>query len=74
MVTIQGIGEKMVVLKGERKVVPSCLTFIMTVGKLIRKGCHVFLAHVKEAKKESVELANIHIIREYPDVFPEELP
>jgi len=74
MVTIQGIGGKMVVLKGERKVVPSCLTFIMTAGKLIRKGCHVFLAHVKETKKESVELANILIVREYPDVFPEELP
>jgi hypothetical protein len=72
-VTIQGIGGKIVVL-GERKAVPSCLISLMTAQKLIRKGCPVYLAHVRETKKGSVELANIPIVREYPDIFPEELP
>jgi hypothetical protein len=46
----------------------------MTAQKLIRKGCPVYLAYVRETKKGSVELANIPIVREYPDIFPEELP
>jgi hypothetical protein len=29
---------------------------------------------VRETKKGSVELANIPIVREYPDIFLEELP
>jgi len=37
-VTIQGIGGKIIVFKGERKAVPSCLISVMTARKLIRKG------------------------------------
>jgi hypothetical protein len=29
---------------------------------------------VRELKKGSIELTNIFIVKEFPDVFPEELP
>jgi hypothetical protein len=42
--------------------------------KLLRKGCSAWLAHVKELEKGSIDLTSIPIVREFRDVFPEELP
>ncbi|KAI3808009.1 hypothetical protein L1987_23949 [Smallanthus sonchifolius] len=46
----------------------------ITSQKYIRKKCMVFLAHViqNEDKKKSVQ--DIPIIREFPEVFPDDLP
>jgi hypothetical protein len=38
-VTIQGIGDKRVVFKGERKIIPSCVISVLVARKLLRKGC-----------------------------------
>ena len=45
-VTIQGICDKRVVFKSERKVNPSCVISILMAEKLIRNGCFAWLAHV----------------------------
>ncbi|KAL8108793.1 hypothetical protein AgCh_025036 [Apium graveolens] len=37
-------------------------------------GCEAYLAHVVDTKKETPILDEIPIVREFPDVFPEELP
>ena len=71
---IQGDGEKKVVFRGERRVVPNSIISVMTAGKLIRKGCLAWLSNVRELKKGSIELTDIPIVREFPDVFSEELP
>jgi len=42
--------------------------------KLLRKGCSAWLAHVKELKKGSIDLASIPVVREFRDVFLEKLP
>jgi len=73
-VVIQGDGEKNVVFWGERRVVPNSIISVMTAGKLIRKGCLAWLSNVRELKKGSIELTDIPIVREFPDVFSEELP
>ena len=69
-VTIQGIGNKNVVFKGERKVLPNCMISVLRAGRLRRKGCPVWLAHVIETKMGSVDLTSIPIVREFQDVFP----
>ena len=33
-----------------------------------------FLALILDSKREKVNFKNIHVIREFTDVFPEELP
>nr|GFC62461.1 putative reverse transcriptase domain-containing protein [Tanacetum cinerariifolium] len=42
------------------------------------KGCQVFLAHVTtkeaEGKSEKKRLKNVPIVRDFPEVFPEDLP
>jgi hypothetical protein len=43
-------------------------------GKLMRKGCSAWLAHVRELEKGSIDLASIPVVREFQDVFLEELP
>ena len=50
-VTIQGISDKRVVFKGEKKVIPSCVILVLVAGKLLRKGCFVWLALVRELER-----------------------
>nr|GFC37660.1 putative reverse transcriptase domain-containing protein [Tanacetum cinerariifolium] len=46
--------------------------------KYMLKGCQVFLAHVTtkeaEGKSEKKRLENVPIVRDFPEVFPEDLP
>ncbi|GKB71621.1 putative reverse transcriptase domain-containing protein, partial [Tanacetum coccineum] len=46
--------------------------------KYMLKGCHVFLAHVTtkktEDKSEGKRLEDVPIVRDFPEVFPEDLP
>nr|GEV03176.1 putative reverse transcriptase domain-containing protein [Tanacetum cinerariifolium] len=46
--------------------------------KYMLKGCQVFLAHVTtkeaEGKSEKKRLKNVPIVRDFPKVFPEDLP
>ncbi|GJR51064.1 putative reverse transcriptase domain-containing protein [Tanacetum coccineum] len=46
--------------------------------KYMLKGCHVFLAHVTtketEDKSEEKRLEDVPIVRDFPKVFPEDLP
>ncbi|KAI3770363.1 hypothetical protein L6452_01492 [Arctium lappa] len=42
--------------------------------KCLVKGCSSFLAYVIDAKLEKSKLVDVKIVREYPDVFPDDLP
>jgi hypothetical protein len=53
-VTIQRISDKRVVFEGERKVISSCVISIFMARKLLRNGCSVWLAHVREIEKGSI--------------------
>ena len=53
--------------------VPKILS-AMKARRFLRKDCEAFLALILDPKREQVNLENIPVIREFPDVFPEELP
>nr|GEV50981.1 hypothetical protein [Tanacetum cinerariifolium] len=42
--------------------------------KYVEQGCHLFLAHVTEKKSKEKRLEDIPVIRNFPEVFPKELP
>ncbi|GJW52917.1 putative reverse transcriptase domain-containing protein [Tanacetum coccineum] len=46
--------------------------------KYLLKGCHVFLAHITEKKteykSEEKRLEDVPVVRDFPEVFPEDLP
>ncbi|GKC07919.1 putative reverse transcriptase domain-containing protein [Tanacetum coccineum] len=51
---------------------------VITAQEYLSKGCDVFLAHIttKEAKDKSKgkRLEDVPIVRDFPEVFPEDLP
>ena len=46
----------------------------MQAQRLLRKGCEAFLALVLNSKRGQIELEYILVMKDFPDVFPEELP
>ena len=46
----------------------------MQARRLLRKGCEAFLALVLDSKRGQVDVEKIPVVKEFPDVFPEELP
>jgi hypothetical protein len=62
------------VVKGERKDVPSYVISVLVARKLLRKGCFAWLAHVRDLEKGSIDLVSIPVVKEFQDIFPEELP
>ena len=40
----------------------------------MRKGCETLLAVILDSKRSQVDVEKIPVVREFPDVFPEELP
>ncbi|XP_074378290.1 uncharacterized protein LOC141719814 [Apium graveolens] len=47
---------------------------IFQTKRLLRQGCEAYLAHVIDMEKGVLDLDKIPIVREFPDVFPDELP
>ena len=45
----------------------------MQARRFMRKGCETFLAVILDSKRGQVDVENIPIVREFPNVFPEEL-
>jgi hypothetical protein len=61
------------VFKAERISNLTNIISVMAVRKLLKKGCISYLAYVINSKQGKIRLSGIPIIREFPDVFPEEL-
>ncbi|XP_074356149.1 uncharacterized protein LOC141695837 [Apium graveolens] len=47
---------------------------ILKAKKLLRQGCETYLARVVDVEKEVLNLDEIPIVKEFLDVFPDELP
>ncbi|KAL8110065.1 hypothetical protein AgCh_025971 [Apium graveolens] len=61
-----------VMFKGKRQE-KKFLTAI-EMRRLLCQGCEVYLAHVKDVEKESVRIEDISVVRNFLDVFPDEIP
>ncbi|GKE21015.1 putative reverse transcriptase domain-containing protein [Tanacetum coccineum] len=42
--------------------------------KYVERGCHLFLAHVTEKRSKEKRLEDVPVSRDFPEVFPEDLP
>ena len=42
--------------------------------KCLRKDCRAFLAHIVDTSQELKDIKSISVVRDFPDIFPEELP
>ncbi|XP_076931948.1 uncharacterized protein LOC143597296 [Bidens hawaiensis] len=46
----------------------------MKARKLLRKQCYAFLAHVVDKKSEGKKIQDIPVVKDYPEVFTDDLP
>ncbi|XP_071687341.1 uncharacterized protein [Rutidosis leptorrhynchoides] len=63
-----------VIARGERGGYNFPLISMMKAKKSLSKGCESFLAYVVDGKKEKKSIADILVVSEFPEVFPDELP
>ncbi|KAA3487281.1 DNA/RNA polymerases superfamily protein [Gossypium australe] len=62
-----------IVMVGERQNYLSNVISAMVAEKLVQKGCKAYLAYELDVSASSATVDSIQIVREFLDVFPEEL-
>ncbi|XP_028104464.1 uncharacterized protein LOC114303522 [Camellia sinensis] len=67
-------GQSEFTFKGHGVISPPYLISAMKGCKLLQKGCQGYLCSVLEGQSMNGGIDMISIVREFPDVFPEELP
>ncbi|XP_022007379.1 uncharacterized protein LOC110906575 [Helianthus annuus] len=67
-------NEETLVIHGEKRDTPMRIINCMKAHKCLRKGGIAFLAHVVDKKAEGLQLKDIPVIRDFPEVFPDDLP
>ncbi|XP_021985177.1 uncharacterized protein LOC110881121 [Helianthus annuus] len=64
---------KSVTIHGEKEGKPITCSMIEAY-KLMRHGCRAFMIYANEPDKGSLKIEDVPVVREYADVFPEDLP
>ena len=67
-------GLLVVIFYGERRRAPSGLISAISARWLLQKGCKGYLAHIVDTRSDEVRLENVPVVREFLDVFPDDLP
>ncbi|GJS69561.1 hypothetical protein Tco_0702402 [Tanacetum coccineum] len=67
-------GNKMLIVESNKGVSRLKVISCIKAHKYVERGCHLFLAHVTENKSKEKRLEDVPIIRDFPEVFHEELP
>ncbi|KAG8503329.1 hypothetical protein CXB51_001292 [Gossypium anomalum] len=66
-------GEEVMMI-GERRDYLSNVVSALRAEKWIRKGCEAYLAFVSQSKEEGLTVDKVRTVKEFQDVFSEELP
>ena len=66
-------GKLEVKFRGMRKELSSNMISTMAAQRMLRRGCQGYLAHVVETEKEGTLVNEIPVVREFPDVFPDDI-
>ena len=68
------LGETEVVFYGLWKTLPNSIMTSMKDSKMLRKSYQGYLAYVIEVRDSGSQLEDIPVVKEFSDVFPEDLP
>ncbi|KAJ9551398.1 hypothetical protein OSB04_015443 [Centaurea solstitialis] len=74
MVTLPTPRGKLITVYGDKKNGTYTTISMVKARKCLAKGCTSYLAYVIDTKLEKKEIADVDVVREFPDVFPEDLP
>ena len=67
-------GLPIVVFYGEWRRVPSGLISAISARCLLQKGCEGYPTHVVDTRSSEVRLEDVPVVRDFLDVFPDDLP
>ena len=59
---------------GLQKILPNSIMTAMKVSKMVQKSYQGYLAYAIEVRDSGSRLEDIPVVKEFPDVFPENLP
>ena len=59
--------------RGIRRELSFNIISAMAAQRILRKGCQGYLAYVVETEKEGILVDDIPVVREFPDVFPDDI-
>ncbi|GJT05172.1 putative reverse transcriptase domain-containing protein [Tanacetum coccineum] len=65
---------KTLVIEGDRNNSRLKIVSCIKAQKYIEKGCELFLAQVTKQESKEKRLEDVPVIRDFPEVFPDELP
>ena len=74
IVVLECLDQSEVTMHGVQSGPLSKIISAMQARKFLKKGCEAFLALVLDSKGGQVKLEDILVVKEFPYVFPEELP
>ncbi|XP_031111767.1 uncharacterized protein LOC116015734 [Ipomoea triloba] len=72
-VVLQGPKGKTISYRGVDKQPEPRLLTMQGLRKYVRQGCEAYLCLIQDAEVEELEIDQIPIVREFPDVFPDDL-
>ncbi|GKB64589.1 putative reverse transcriptase domain-containing protein [Tanacetum coccineum] len=67
-------GNKTLIVESDKGVSRLKVISCIKARKYVERGCHLFLAHVTEKKLKEKRLEDVPVIRDFPEVFPDDLP
>ena len=59
---------------GERKILSTSLISVIQENKMLRKACQGYLVYAIESANSEMKLAEVPVVNDFLDVFPEDLP
>ena len=68
------LGETKIIFYGLQKILPTSTMTAMRASKMLLKSYQGYLAYAIEVRDSGSRLEDIPIVREFSDVFPEDLP
>ncbi|KAJ9546504.1 hypothetical protein OSB04_019047 [Centaurea solstitialis] len=73
MVRIKLPDGRTAVVYGTKRNRSTSLISVIKTNRCIRKGCIWFMAYVVDSGKDKLEVKDVEVVRDYPEVFPEDL-
>ena len=67
-------GEPDITFCGVRKILSSSMMSMMMAGKMLRRSYPGYLVYAVEVRDDDMRLEDIPIVKEFSDVFPDDLP
>ncbi|GKC65079.1 putative reverse transcriptase domain-containing protein [Tanacetum coccineum] len=68
------INGETLIIRGDRSKTRLNLISCIKTERYLSRGCQVFVVQVMEKKSDEKRLEDIPVVREFPEVFPEDLP